>query len=65
MPFPDFDPVLVHLGPVAIRWYALAYVAGILIGWRYGVALVRNASIWRGTRPTADRPRRSTTSCCG
>lgn len=53
MPFPDFDPVLVHLGPVAIRWYALAYVAGILIGWRYAVALVRNASIWRGTQPTA------------
>ena len=53
MPLPEFDPVLVHLGPLAIRWYALAYVAGILIGWRYGVALVRNASIWRGSLPTA------------
>jgi phosphatidylglycerol:prolipoprotein diacylglycerol transferase len=40
--FPNFDPVLVHIGPLAIRWYALAYIAGILLGWRYGVALVKN-----------------------
>ena len=46
MPFPNFDPVLVHLGPIAIRWYALAYIAGILLGWRYGVALIRNARLW-------------------
>jgi phosphatidylglycerol---prolipoprotein diacylglyceryl transferase len=30
--FPQFDPVLVRLGPLAIRWYALAYIAGLLIG---------------------------------
>ena len=54
MQFPEFDPVLIHLGPIAIRWYALAYVAGILLGWRYGVRLVRNLKIWRGRRPTAD-----------
>lgn len=53
MPFPDFDPVLLQLGPIAIRWYALAYVAGILLGWRWGVHLVRRASLWRGTQPTA------------
>ncbi len=53
MPFPNFNPVLIQLGPLAIRWYALAYVAGILLGWRYGVMLVRNVRIWRGTRPTA------------
>jgi phosphatidylglycerol:prolipoprotein diacylglycerol transferase len=35
LPFPAIDPVLVSLGPFAIRWYALAYVVGILIGWRY------------------------------
>ena len=46
MTFPHFDPVLIHLGPFAIRWYALAYIAGILLGWRYGVALIRNARIW-------------------
>ncbi len=53
MPFPNFNPVLVQLGPLAIRWYALAYVAGILLGWRCGVMLVRNVRIWRGTRATA------------
>lgn len=54
MPFPHFDPVLIHLGPLSIRWYAVAYIAGILIGWRYGVALTRNAGLWRGAKPTAD-----------
>jgi phosphatidylglycerol:prolipoprotein diacylglycerol transferase len=46
VPFPDFDPILVHVGPLAIRWYALAYVAGILLGWRYAVAMVRDARLW-------------------
>nr|WP_321986831.1 prolipoprotein diacylglyceryl transferase [uncultured Lichenicoccus sp.] len=32
--FPQFDPVLLHLGPFAIRWYALAYIVSLLIGWR-------------------------------
>jgi phosphatidylglycerol:prolipoprotein diacylglycerol transferase len=54
LPFPNFDPVLVHIGPIAIRWYALAYIAGILLGWRYGVALCRNLKLWRGTKPIAD-----------
>jgi phosphatidylglycerol---prolipoprotein diacylglyceryl transferase len=33
IPFPAIDPVLVELGPFAIRWYALAYIAGIVLGW--------------------------------
>lgn len=52
MPFPHFDPVLIHIGPIAIRWYALAYIAGILLGWRYGVRLARNLGLWRGAQPT-------------
>lgn len=32
--FPNFDPVLVQVGPFAIRWYALAYIAGLVLGWR-------------------------------
>ncbi len=54
MPFPNIDPVLLHIGPIAIRWYALAYVAGILLGWRYAVSLTRKAGLWRGTAPTAN-----------
>jgi phosphatidylglycerol:prolipoprotein diacylglycerol transferase len=46
VPFPDIDPVLVQLGPFAIRWYALAYVAGILLGWRYATGLLRNTALW-------------------
>ncbi len=41
--FPQFDPVLVQLGPLAIRWYALAYIAGIVLGWRLLRRLVRAA----------------------
>ena len=32
--FPQFDPVIVQLGPFGIRWYALAYIAGLVLGWR-------------------------------
>jgi phosphatidylglycerol---prolipoprotein diacylglyceryl transferase len=39
IPFPAIDPVAISLGPVAIRWYALAYIVGLLIGWRYCLAL--------------------------
>ena len=37
--FPHFDPVALHLGPVQIRWYALAYLGGFLGGWAYGIYL--------------------------
>ena len=38
--FPNIDPVLIEIGPFAIRWYALAFIAGLLIGWKYIQALV-------------------------
>ncbi|HEX5379617.1 MAG TPA: prolipoprotein diacylglyceryl transferase [Phenylobacterium sp.] len=53
MPFPNFDPVLIHLGPIAIRWYALAYVAGILLGWRYVAGLVKAERLWPRRGPAA------------
>lgn len=31
--FPQIDPIIIHLGPLAIRWYSLAYIAGIVGGW--------------------------------
>ncbi|MCB1500688.1 MAG: prolipoprotein diacylglyceryl transferase [Bauldia sp.] len=46
IPFPTIDPVLVEVGPFAIRWYALAYIVGIFLGWWYAKRLVRNPSIW-------------------
>lgn len=53
MPFPDIDPVLIHIGPFAIRWYALGYVAGILIGWRYITSMARNQALWPLRGPPA------------
>ena len=41
IPFPTIDPVLVEIGPFAIRWYALAYVVGIVLGWRYMLLVIR------------------------
>jgi len=44
--FPMIDPVLVEIGPVVIRWYALAYIAGLVLGWRYMIWLARQAGSW-------------------
>ena len=35
MMFPEFDPVALQIGPIAIRWYALAYICGIMLAWWY------------------------------
>lgn len=37
--FPNIDPVAIQIGPIAIRWYSLAYIIGILLGWRYAIWL--------------------------
>lgn len=39
IPFPAINPVAVSFGPFAIRWYALAYIVGLVVGWRYCLAL--------------------------
>ena len=51
IPFPAFDPVLVHIGPFAVRWYALAYIGGVLLGWAYARILVRSERLWGGKAP--------------
>jgi len=43
IPFPAIDPTLVEIGPFAIRWYALAYIVGLLVGWRYVRSLAARA----------------------
>ncbi|MDI9409538.1 MAG: prolipoprotein diacylglyceryl transferase [Candidatus Pacebacteria bacterium] len=43
--FPVIDPIAVSVGPFAIRWYALAYIAGILLGWFYAVRLSRRSPL--------------------
>jgi phosphatidylglycerol---prolipoprotein diacylglyceryl transferase len=51
IPFPAFDPVLISIGPIAIRWYALAYIVGILLGWLYARAIIRRDALWGGKAP--------------
>jgi phosphatidylglycerol---prolipoprotein diacylglyceryl transferase len=49
IPFPNIDPVLIHIyGPIAIRWYALSYIAGLLLGWYYILKLLRDKRLWAG-----------------
>lgn len=55
LPFPGIDPVLVSIQlfgiEFAIRWYALAYIAGLLLGWRYVAALCARPKLWGRSAP--------------
>ncbi len=51
IPFPEIDPIAISLGPLEIRWYALAYLAGFLLGWKYALHLCGLSS---NNRPTKD-----------
>jgi phosphatidylglycerol:prolipoprotein diacylglycerol transferase len=51
--FPAIDPVAISIGPLAIRWYALAYISGIVLGWLYARALIKSAKLWDGPAPIA------------
>jgi phosphatidylglycerol:prolipoprotein diacylglycerol transferase len=60
LPFPQIDPVALSLGPffgfgpLQIRWYALAYIAGILVGWWLARRLIARDDLWDDRpRPTA------------
>ncbi len=55
LPFPGFDPVLFQIGPFAVRWYALAYIAGLLFASWYMKRLVTNQRLW-GTQTPAMTP---------
>ena len=46
LPYPKFDSVLVSIGPFAIRWYALSYICGILLGWLYARRVIANERYW-------------------
>ncbi|MCI0468413.1 MAG: prolipoprotein diacylglyceryl transferase, partial [Beijerinckiaceae bacterium] len=48
--FPTIDPVLVTIGPLPVRWYALAYITGLLLGWAYARSLVKRKDFWGGTQ---------------
>lgn len=49
--FPQIDPVIISLGPLAVHWYGMGYVVGILFGLWYAKKLVSNQSLW-GAKPS-------------
>jgi phosphatidylglycerol:prolipoprotein diacylglycerol transferase len=51
IPYPAIDPVAISIGPVAIKWYGLAYVAGLLLGWLYIKRLLSTDRLWAGNKP--------------
>ncbi|HZY48491.1 MAG TPA: prolipoprotein diacylglyceryl transferase, partial [Devosia sp.] len=51
LPFPDIDPVAFSIGPLAVRWYALAYVFGLLLALAYAKRLVRRPELWGAAGP--------------
>jgi phosphatidylglycerol:prolipoprotein diacylglycerol transferase len=51
--FPNIDPIAFSIGPFAVRWYALAYIAAIVFAVWYTRRLVSNAALWAGKAPTA------------
>ena len=38
----NFDPVAIQLFSIELRWYSLAYIGGIVLGWFYGKKLIIN-----------------------
>ena len=51
LPYPNIDPVAFEIGPFAVKWYGLAYVAGLAFGWIYVKRLLSNTVLWRDRVP--------------
>ncbi|CAN7249870.1 MULTISPECIES: prolipoprotein diacylglyceryl transferase [Brucella] len=49
--FPNIDPVIFSVGPLAVHWYGLGYVVGIMFAWWYGKKLLRNHRLWGNNQP--------------
>lgn len=47
IPFPEINPIALQIGPLAVRWYGLAYAAGLIIGWLYIRQLLRRPQLWK------------------
>ncbi len=55
LPFPAINPILFQWGPLAIRWYALAYIAGLIAGWALIRRVCANDRLWGETpHPSPD-----------
>ncbi|MGH1403388.1 MAG: prolipoprotein diacylglyceryl transferase [Alphaproteobacteria bacterium] len=50
----NIDPVAFWIGSFPVRWYALAYLAGFLLGWKYCLLLVRSDAVHRPNEEDID-----------
>ena len=46
LPFPNIDPILIQIGPLAVHWYGIGYIVGILFAWWYAKRLITNPKLW-------------------
>ncbi len=53
---PGFDLFGGHWGPFPLRWYALAYIVGLVLGWRWMVWLIRRDKLWAPNKPALSVP---------
>ena len=51
IPFPDIDPVALQIGSFAVKWYGLAYMVGLVLGWLYVRKLLSSPHLWPGGEP--------------
>jgi phosphatidylglycerol:prolipoprotein diacylglycerol transferase len=49
--YPNINPVAIEFGPFSIKWYGLAYLAGLVIGWLYIRRLVTTPKLWFADKP--------------
>ncbi len=46
--YPAIDPVAFSIGPVSVKWYGLAYMSGLLVGWFYIKKILSTPRLWVG-----------------
>ena len=51
LPFPNIDPFVFQIGGFGLRWYALAYIVGLILGWRYVMMLTARERLWANNTP--------------
>jgi phosphatidylglycerol:prolipoprotein diacylglycerol transferase len=49
--YPNIDPIAIEYGPISIKWYGLAYLAGLVLGWLYIRRLISTPRLWFADKP--------------
>jgi phosphatidylglycerol:prolipoprotein diacylglycerol transferase len=49
--YPDINPIAIEYGPISIKWYGLAYLTGLVLGWIYVRRLVTTPRLWFADKP--------------